>query len=78
MGFAIPPAAIILLVMLGAAFAVCIGFALTRYMFDDEKGPPSRSAAQEDYMREVRARNLEGIMAQSARRYYRPRRSEHG
>ncbi|KAF2241221.1 hypothetical protein BU26DRAFT_404012, partial [Trematosphaeria pertusa] len=58
MGFAIPPAAIILLVMLGAAFLVCMGFAVARFLVDDKDDTwTRRPVAQDDYMREVRARN---------------------
>ena len=66
MGYAIPPAAIILLILLAAAACVCMGYAVHRLMGlqDANSGYRARTAEQEDYMREVRTRNLHGLMAE--------------
>jgi hypothetical protein len=66
MGYAIPPAAIILLILVGAGGCVCVGFAIHRLMgaADADHGYRARTAEQEDYMREVRTRNLHGLMVE--------------
>jgi hypothetical protein len=58
-GFAISPAAIIFLVILGSGFLVCAGFAIFRFYGDndaDQRVWQHRSVAQDVYMREVRER----------------------
>lgn len=64
MGYLIPPIVIWLLTLLGAAVAVTLGYAVHRLM-GLEDAPPwkSRSGEQDDYMRDVRRRNLERLMA---------------
>ena len=58
----IPPAAVVLLVMLGASALVVCGYAVHRLMgFGDMPLDQHRSDEQDKYMREVRARNLTGL-----------------
>jgi hypothetical protein len=75
MGFAVPPWAIILLVMLGGGFAVCCGFAMFRFYYDyDEGNKFKRRPEQDAYMREVRERSwLELSRRTGGRGLYTPR-----
>jgi hypothetical protein len=77
MGYPIHPLLIVFFAVLGAGFLVACGFAIhSSYHRGTEDDAPSRSIAQEQYMQKVRARNLDDIMAQSARMgYYRTRRA---
>ncbi|KAF1846845.1 uncharacterized protein K460DRAFT_284888 [Cucurbitaria berberidis CBS 394.84] len=67
--YAIPPFAIILLIMVGSALLVCCGFAIhSVYGFgEDTTGIKPMSNEQEEYMNEVRARNLEALMYEGAK-----------
>jgi hypothetical protein len=73
MGFQISPAAIILLVILGAGFLVCCGFAIVRFYggTPDEQNWTKRVPEQDAYMREVRRQNRDKLARQGAR-YLRP------
>ncbi|KAF1844135.1 uncharacterized protein K460DRAFT_286883 [Cucurbitaria berberidis CBS 394.84] len=59
MGFQIAPALIIFLVILGAGFLICCGFAVYRsyHAAEDDPSWSARSPEQDAYMREVRERN---------------------
>ena len=58
MGYAMAPPLIVLLCILGAGFAVCIGFAIFRFYYDhDPDSWQKRNHEQDAYMREVRERN---------------------
>jgi hypothetical protein len=58
----VPPAAVVVLVMLGASALVVCGYAVHRLMgFGDMPPDRHRSHEQDEYMREVRARNLTGL-----------------
>ena len=60
---AIPPAAVVVLVMLGASALVVCGYAVHRLMgFGDMPPDQHRSHEQDEYMRELRARNLTGLL----------------
>ena len=63
MGFLIPPSAIVLLVMLGAGCLVCCGYAVWRLMEGSEgaTGFKPRTVEQEQYMADVRTRNMEAL-----------------
>lgn len=68
MGYAIHPLLIVLLIMLAAALVVCMGFAVNRLFVGEESdGLRPRSVEQEQYMVDVRQRNL-AILAQEGRR----------
>lgn len=76
MGYPIHPIAIVLLAMLGAGFVVCGAYAITSSYRTVEETEPPRSVSQDNYMREVRARNVDGIMAENYARFYQqPRRA---
>tara|TARA_R110002003_G_scaffold244_1_gene17405 strand:+ start:9812 stop:10123 length:312 start_codon:yes stop_codon:yes gene_type:complete len=72
MGFAISPALIIFLVILGAGFLVCCGFAIVRFYGDDadQNQYTRRDPAQDAYMREVRERNWNKLPRLGARQVY--------
>ncbi|KAF2678066.1 hypothetical protein K458DRAFT_317987 [Lentithecium fluviatile CBS 122367] len=70
MGYPIHPIGIVLLVMLGAGFLVCAAYAITASYRDSPDTEPPRSVSQDHYMREVRTRNVNGIMAENYARYY--------
>ncbi|XTI94431.1 hypothetical protein V2W45_1438826 [Cenococcum geophilum] len=58
----VPPAAVVVLVMLGASALVVCGYTIHRLMgFGDMPPDQHRSHEQDVYMREVRARNLTGL-----------------
>jgi hypothetical protein len=63
MGFDISPALIIFLVILGAGFAVCCGFAIMRFYGEDpdERHWTKRTPEQDAYMREVRILNMKKL-----------------
>ncbi|KAF1914693.1 hypothetical protein BDU57DRAFT_301596 [Ampelomyces quisqualis] len=70
MGYAMPPPLIVFLCILGAGFAVCIGFAIFRFYGDSGNSDiwQKRRPDQDAYMREVRERNwyrLSGITGQN-------------
>jgi hypothetical protein len=74
MSFDLSHGTIIFLVILGAACAVMIGYAmarLTRGPFDDTTPPPP-GPEQEAYMREVRRRNVEQLYNESRGRMMNP------
>jgi hypothetical protein len=76
MGYPIHPIAIVLLAILGAGFLVACAFAVhSSYGRSSADVLPGRSIAQEQYMQDVRARNVDDIMAQNVgSHYYRSRR----
>ncbi|OCL05359.1 hypothetical protein AOQ84DRAFT_299036 [Glonium stellatum] len=58
----VPPAAVVILVMLGASAVVVCCYAVHRLMgFGDTPPDKPRSTEQDEYMREVRTRNLMGL-----------------
>lgn len=58
----VPPAAVVVLVMLGASALVVCGYAVHKLIgFGDMPPDQHRSHEQDEYMREVRARNLAGL-----------------
>jgi hypothetical protein len=67
--YAIPQAAIILLILLGAGLLVCMGYAIhATYGFKKNgNGVRPLSPEQQEYMAEVRIRNMNGLMAEGAR-----------
>ncbi|KAH7128408.1 hypothetical protein B0J11DRAFT_270211 [Dendryphion nanum] len=67
-GYAIHPLLIVLLIMLGAAFVVACGAGISRFATKDKKDDAfkDRSEEQNQYMREVRARNVDGLVYQSS------------
>ncbi|KAF2797148.1 hypothetical protein K505DRAFT_236194 [Melanomma pulvis-pyrius CBS 109.77] len=73
--YALPKTVIVLLVMIGAAAAVCCGYAIHSFAVGFEPGGNGikpLSSEQGDYMREVRARNLEAL-AVEGHKYMRTR-----
>jgi hypothetical protein len=60
MGYEIPPTVIVLLIVLGALFVVCMGYAVysTFGFTQNGDGIKSMSVAQMEYMAEVRVRNM--------------------
>ncbi|KAF1984029.1 hypothetical protein K402DRAFT_423347 [Aulographum hederae CBS 113979] len=80
MGNSISAPLIVFLAILGAAAAVCVGYAIHRLLGfggQPEKGDNflARSQYQEEYMREVRLNNMKELsrIARSARRPNHPR-----
>ncbi|OCL06835.1 hypothetical protein AOQ84DRAFT_355283 [Glonium stellatum] len=59
--YAIAPGWIILLVMLGAGFCVCIGYAITRVILGNKEDGIPRNNEQDLYMRQVRQRTLRDL-----------------
>ena len=59
--YVIAPGWIILLVMLGAGFCVCIGYAITRVILGNKEEDTPRSNEQDFYMRQVRQRTLRNL-----------------
>jgi len=59
MGFQIAPTLIIFLVILGAGFLVCVGFAIMRFYGEDadQTNWTQRSPEQDAYMKQVRERS---------------------
>lgn len=76
MGYAIAPSLIILLILLASAAIVTCGYAVHRLMglSEPDNAYKPRSVEQEDYMREVRSRNIEALMSEG-RRAFRARES---
>jgi len=70
MGFPIHPLAIVLIAVLGAGFLVACAYAVASSYRSAGEVEAGRSIGQEQYMREVRARNMDGIMAQSVGAHY--------
>lgn len=60
MGYEIPPTIIVLLIILGSLFVVCLGYAIhSTFGFHDEgNGIKPMSVEQMEYMAEVRVRNM--------------------
>lgn len=68
-GYLIPKPLIVLLIMMGAIFVVCMGYAIhATFGFGNN---PNRlrplSPEQQEYMAEVRVRNMEGLMHEGAK-----------
>ncbi|KAF1998408.1 hypothetical protein P154DRAFT_524095 [Amniculicola lignicola CBS 123094] len=74
MGFAIHPSLIILLILLGAGLFICAGYGVHRLYGapDNDSGYQARTTEQDDYMREVRARNVDSLYSDMRGRHYRP------
>ncbi|KAI4917315.1 hypothetical protein J4E90_003822 [Alternaria incomplexa] len=69
-GYAIPEGAIILLILFGAGLLVCMGYAIHK-TFGFRRNPNEfrhMSAEQQEYMAEVRVRNMQGLMAEGAKK----------
>lgn len=69
MGYALHPVVIVLLILLGALGLVVCGYAVNRLLGieDSSDGFKARTVEQDDYMREVRSRNVNGLMSQGRR-----------
>jgi hypothetical protein len=69
-GFDIAPSLIIFLVILGAGFMVCCGFAIFRFYGEDpdERNRDKRTLAQDAYMNQLRQRAREQLR-RTAMRY---------
>lgn len=68
-GYAIPEGAIIILILLSAGLLVCMGYAIHK-TFGFRRNPNEfrhMSAEQQEYMAEVRVRNMQGLMVEGAR-----------
>jgi hypothetical protein len=77
MGFAMSPMAIVALALAGAGVALVMAYGLGRFFFSEKDPPPMEaSASQLDYMREVRSRNLDGLMADGAHARYHGSRAD--
>lgn len=63
MGYAIPPMAIVILIMIGAGIVSCCCYAVIRMFSPEDDGNvfKSPSEEQQQYMAEVRARNVDMI-----------------
>jgi len=74
MGFAIAPALIIFLVIVGGGAMVCIGFAIYRFYGEDlnHNSWKNRTPEQDAYMREVRERNWKKLPKTGRGKVYRP------
>jgi hypothetical protein len=67
--YPIPIGAIIILILLGAGLVVCMGYAIHK-TFGFKNNPnyfKPLSLEQQEYMAEVRVRNMNGLMAEGAR-----------
>ncbi|KAF2261802.1 hypothetical protein CC78DRAFT_535407 [Lojkania enalia] len=74
MGYAIHPALIVLLIILGAGLVVTAIAGMVRVYFkDDSEGIKPISGEQFDYMKQVRERNLQGLYEEGRRHAYRAR-----
>ncbi|KAF2737226.1 hypothetical protein EJ04DRAFT_431394 [Polyplosphaeria fusca] len=72
MGYAIHPSLIVLLIMLGAAFLVAMGFGVSRiYGTTQDHMLRPMSNEQAGYMREVRERGMQGLYWEGRRSQYR-------
>ena len=67
--YVIPPSIIVLLIIIGAGFLVCCGYAIhSAFGFGkDTDGIKPLSNAQYDYMAEVRARNTDALAYEGAK-----------
>ncbi|KAF2660021.1 hypothetical protein K491DRAFT_775033 [Lophiostoma macrostomum CBS 122681] len=68
MGYAIPPTVIVLLIIFGAACVVACAFAVYQ-LFGNSMNAENwgvRTPEQDEYMREVRHRNVSGLMGTGA------------
>ncbi|PVH96713.1 hypothetical protein DM02DRAFT_106657 [Periconia macrospinosa] len=66
----LPPFVVILLCLVGALFGLLVAYGIARFFFDVTQPSLEPSASQHDYMRDVRARNLNSLMAEGhAARY---------
>ncbi|KAJ4360129.1 uncharacterized protein N0V89_000689 [Didymosphaeria variabile] len=70
----IPKWALVFLIMIGGGVLVVIVYGLARFMFPEKENMKPVGAEQADYMREVRARNLNNLLAQSVPRSHGPSR----
>ncbi|PVI02279.1 hypothetical protein DM02DRAFT_653745 [Periconia macrospinosa] len=61
----------ILLIIAIAGFVMVMIYAIARFWVKQDDPVKELPAAQADYMREVRARNLDGLMAEAASARYR-------
>ncbi|KAF9734509.1 hypothetical protein PMIN06_006712 [Paraphaeosphaeria minitans] len=64
----IPTWLLVFLVMLGAGTVVIVIYGLARFMLPEKEGLRPLGAEQANYMREVRVRNLNGLLADYAPR----------
>lgn len=64
----VPKFVLVILIMLAGGAFVVIVYGLARFMFPEKENMKPVGAEQADYMREVRARNLNGLMAESVPR----------
>lgn len=72
----IPKWLLVFLIMLGAGALVVVIYGLARFMFPEKENMKPVGAEQADYMREVRVRNLNNLIADYAPRGpYRQRQS---
>jgi hypothetical protein len=60
----VPKWALVILIMLGSGAFVVVVYGLARFMFPEKEGMKPIGADQADYMREVRSRNLNGLIAE--------------
>ncbi|KAL1592381.1 hypothetical protein SLS60_011460 [Paraconiothyrium brasiliense] len=60
----VPKWALVILIMLAGGVVVIIVYGLARFMFPEKENMKPVGAEQADYMREVRARNLNSLLAQ--------------
>jgi hypothetical protein len=69
MGFSIAPALIVLIILLASFLLVILGYATHRLLGlgPEHNSYRARTVEQDDYMREVRNRNLRGIMGEGRR-----------
>lgn len=67
--YVIPKPLIVLLIMLGALLVVCMGYAIhaTFGFGHDPHGLKDCSVEQQEYMAEVRVRNMSGLMYEGAK-----------
>ncbi|KAK7188012.1 hypothetical protein DPSP01_003098 [Paraphaeosphaeria sporulosa] len=72
----IPKGLLVILIMISGGALVVVIYGLARFMFPEKEGMRTVGAEQADYMREVRVRNLNNLMADYAPRGpYRQRQS---
>jgi hypothetical protein len=69
--YAIPKMAIVILCMLGAVVALVMGFAMSRlFMSENTDGIKPLTAEQQEYMTEVRVRNINALEGEARRSMY--------
>lgn len=63
MGYAFPPGVIILFILLGAILLICCGYAIHKTFGFEEDGNGFKPMRREqwEYMKEVKARNMESL-----------------